>query len=71
MEIDDFEMSRDSIQFMINKDTIGRLVEIELIDRGRTNMTDICDFDFLSDDEWYELDRLIDVLSDILMCNAR
>ena len=71
MEIDDFKMTCDSISFMINKDAIGRLVEIELIDRGHTSMTDICEFDFLSDDEWCELDRLVDVLSDILMCNAR
>lgn len=70
MEIDDFKMFRDSISFIVNKEAIGRLVEIKLTDGRHVSKTNICDFDFLSDNEWYELDRLIDVLSDILVCSS-
>lgn len=38
MEIDDFKMTCDSVSFMINKDAIGRLVEIELINRGHMSI---------------------------------
>lgn len=71
IKIEDFHMGESYVSFIILINGESKFIEIELLEKGHTSMTDINSISDLRDDEWYALDDFMSSIRDMLMCNAR